>query len=101
MGGNPLPLYAWVAWELHLAGCLDKRAGWEEFVGEVSGLVEGKSVWPSPIWEKIAGFETEVGWRLRALRPQDWKRWKGLMERRALKALASGWGYPCGVHGRR
>jgi hypothetical protein len=79
MGVNPLPLYAWVAWELHLAGCLDKGEGWEAFVAEVQALVAGQSVWPAPIWRKVESFEAEVGWRLRALRPQDWERWQDLM----------------------
>lgn len=92
MGVDPLPLYAWVAWELHLAGCLDKGEDWEAFVAEVQALVAGRSVWPAAIWGKVEGFEEEVGWRLRQLKPRDWARWKDLMEGRALKALASDWG---------
>lgn len=92
MGVDPLPLYAWVAWELHLAGCLDKGGAWEAFVAEVQALVAGRSAWPAAILGKVEGFEEEVGWRLRQLKPRDWARWKDLIEGRALKALALDWG---------
>ncbi len=92
MGVDPLPLYAWVAWELHMAGCLDKSGAWEEFVEGVRDLVKGQSVWSVAILGKVEGFEEGVGWRLRRLKPRDWERWKDLMEERPLKALALHWG---------
>lgn len=94
MAVRPPPLYLWVAWELRLAGCLDKAAPWEAFVDEIQRLIRGSPVWSPSLWAHGETFEATVGRRLRRLHPADWGRWEDLINAEGvpLKALSRQWG---------
>ncbi|MCS7016952.1 MAG: hypothetical protein NZM42_12645 [Gemmatales bacterium] len=91
-GTRPLPLYAWVAWQVGLNGCLDKNMAWGDMVAHVQLLLQGASVWPPPIWEQVQAFEEQTGKRLRQLNATEWARWLDMVGGGSLKQLAAMWG---------
>ncbi len=91
-GTQPIPLYAWVAWRIGLNGCLDKSYSWDDTVSLLQTLLDGNSVWPSVIWDRVRTFEQQMGWRLRNLTPTDWERWLDIIRGLQVKKLAEIWG---------
>lgn len=89
---RPASVYAWVAWQVGLNGCLDKALAWEDTLTLIHGLLNGAAVWPTDVWENVREFEAGVGQRLWRLSEADWRRWLDVLRNESVEHLAQAWG---------